>query len=109
MLLAIVLPTTLLGAWWVTHSAPVPTPPAPSSVPELLFEKGILHHASNAALDVLPVAIGLYDWDDLRDILSQRFPDFPCSSDVCTDGVTVIREAGVAGAVSYTHLRAHET
>lgn len=97
MLLAIVLPTTLLGAWWVTHSAPVPTPPAPSSVPELLFEKGILHHASNAALDVLPVAIGLYDWDDLRDILSQRFPDFPCSSDVCTDGVTVIREAGVAG------------
>lgn len=43
----------------------------------LLFEDGILHHGTLTALNTFALFPGTHVWDDLRDSLLQRFPDFP--------------------------------
>lgn len=43
----------------------------------LLFENGILHHATETAARDLDLEAGTHDWEDLCDALDTRFPDFP--------------------------------
>jgi PAS domain-containing protein len=45
----------------------------------LLFEDGALHHANDPAMTRLALMPGTHFWEDLRDSLITRFPDFPCS------------------------------
>ena len=57
---------------------PAVSPPAtPPDSLSLLFDDGVLHHASSAALKKFAFAPGVHVWDDLRDGLLLRFPDFP--------------------------------
>ncbi|MDF3415021.1 PAS domain-containing protein [Sulfitobacter sp. M57] len=58
-------------------TAPVPSPQAePLS---LLFDNGVLHHASTAALKRFSFVPGRHVWEDLRDALLGQFPDLPGS------------------------------
>ncbi|KIN65768.1 PAS/PAC domain protein [Sulfitobacter noctilucae] len=43
----------------------------------LLFDNGVLHHASTGALKRFSLFPGTHVWDDLRDALLPSFPDFP--------------------------------
>lgn len=43
----------------------------------LLFENGILHHATQTAAHTLEMEPGTHDWEDLWDTLVGRFPNFP--------------------------------
>ncbi|MGC1494923.1 MAG: PAS-domain containing protein [Sulfitobacter sp.] len=43
----------------------------------LLFQDGVLHHGTNTALTQLALEPGTHVWDDMRDSLLPRFPDFP--------------------------------
>lgn len=43
----------------------------------LLFENGILHHATQTASHTLEMEAGTHDWEDLWDTLVARFPNFP--------------------------------
>lgn len=43
----------------------------------LLFEDGVLYHATHTALHEFSFFPGANVWDDLRDALLPRFPDFP--------------------------------
>lgn len=49
----------------------------------LLFEDGVLYHATNRALRRFAFFPGASVWDDLRDAVLPRFPDFP--EDVIAD------------------------
>ncbi|KIN62847.1 PAS/PAC domain protein [Sulfitobacter noctilucicola] len=46
----------------------------------LLFDNGVLHHGTFAALSKFSLLPGTHVWDDLRDALLPRFPDFPETS-----------------------------
>ncbi len=59
-----------------TEVAPVDEPLS------LLFEKGLLHHATDRALSAYGLSPGTHIWDDLRSALISRFPQFPES--ICT-------------------------
>lgn len=53
--------------------------PAPMTAEplSLLFDHGILEHASSQAMTQLALLPGLHGWDDLRESVLARFPDFP--------------------------------
>ncbi len=72
--------TTALIARSFLISPPSSAPCLPdvSSEPlALLFDDGILHHGNTDALKRFVFAPGTHVWDDLHDILIERFPDFP--------------------------------
>jgi len=43
----------------------------------LLFDESVLHHATQKALNTFCFLPGTHVWDDLREALMPRFPDFP--------------------------------
>lgn len=43
----------------------------------LLFDDGVLHHGTDAAIARFALQPGTHVWDDLRDTLVSRFPDIP--------------------------------
>ncbi|WP_138069848.1 PAS-domain containing protein [Sulfitobacter sp. EhC04] len=43
----------------------------------LLFDDGVLHHATTPALQRFSLLPGAHLWDDLREALKDSFPDFP--------------------------------
>jgi len=75
----VALLTVLAALWWVgrfaglagdnrgVHLEPI----------TLLFDGGVLQHATHHALAKLALQPGLHDWDDLRGLIGQRFPNFP--------------------------------
>lgn len=52
----------------------------------LLFDKGMLHHATDRALQTYALSPGKHIWDDLRAALIDRFPQFPTNIGVSTSG-----------------------
>ncbi|MGJ5617732.1 PAS-domain containing protein [Sulfitobacter sp. MF3-043] len=48
----------------------------PDEPMSLLFDGGVLHHGTNAALTALALQPGTHGWNDLRDTLVPRFPGF---------------------------------
>ena len=81
MVLGIAVTTALLveRAFYPAHASTALAPDAPIR-PEpsaLLFENGILHHATDTAARDLEMEAGTHDWEDLSDALDARFPDFP--------------------------------
>ncbi len=93
------------AAWWVTRPVRAPRREEPQTLPVLLFENGVLQHASDAALSALPIAIGAHDWDDLRDILLSRFPSFPrCPHPNSVGNTTVFAAQGFGGARSEINI-----
>ncbi len=70
----------VVGATLLLWRQPVPVekPSHPEVEPlSLLFEDGILHHATTRATSQFALLPGQTIWADLRDALINRFPDFP--------------------------------
>lgn len=79
VIVGVVMLTAMTVWWW---SAAPGTAPALKKVDEtppvaLLFRDGILHHATQPAKALLAMEPGAHFWDDMRDGLLARFPDFP--------------------------------
>lgn len=74
-----VLMTVLVALWWTNRQQDqgLITADAGADPVSLLFEDGILHHASPRATGLLSMSAGAHFWDDLRNTLLARFPDFP--------------------------------
>ncbi|WP_299026675.1 PAS-domain containing protein [uncultured Sulfitobacter sp.] len=77
LVLAVALPTIALSVCWALRPAGKNTFVAPRHDTEILFKNGLVEHASDSALALLPIAIGSHNWQDLYDILHQSFPTFP--------------------------------
>lgn len=77
LIFAIVLPTVGVGIWWVLRPKQEVLQIAPVDLPTILFRDGVIEHANSSALERLPIAIGLHNWEDLYDILAPEYPDFP--------------------------------
>lgn len=77
----IAMATSALALWAIcvvpTRNAPQPTFRARPEPIALLFENGILHHATETAARNLAMEAGTHDWEDLCDALVPRFPEFP--------------------------------
>lgn len=71
------LPALAFIAIWMTKQPANTVVAEPSDHPVLLFRDGILEDASPDALAALPVVVGMHDWDDVREMLSERYPDLP--------------------------------
>lgn len=71
--------TAVLSFLWLSRQGPAHDSASPGQRPPeaLLFENGILHHASQDAGLNLGLNPGDHDWSDLRDNVLARFPDFP--------------------------------
>lgn len=72
--------TTAAGAVWLLNRPSVttlPHPPQPEESMSLLFDDGVLHHGTPPALCHLALQPGTHVWDDLRDTMRARFPQFP--------------------------------
>jgi len=56
----------------------------------LLFDEGVLHHGTQTALTTFALVPGAHVWDDLRQSLLARFPNFPKSAtDFSIDSMTL--------------------
>ena len=69
-----------IGVWWWFRSATNSsdfTHTQDNAPLALLFHNGMLHHASDDARYMFALEPGTHFWDDLRDTLLTRFPDFP--------------------------------
>lgn len=73
----VVLPTVALSIWWVLRSAQSTPNMIEPELPMILFKNGVVEHASTAALDHIPIAIGAHNWRDLVDIFLPIYPEFP--------------------------------
>ena len=71
--------TALSGLWWFGRGAPRCAPlRKPGDPPiELLFQSGVLHHASPIALSRFGLVPGAHDWKSFRDRMEPGFPDLP--------------------------------
>ncbi|QFT58286.1 Sensor protein DivL [Sulfitobacter sp. THAF37] len=69
----------LAAVYWLGRAQRNHTPPDVFVEEPLamLFDDGILHHATATALRRFALMPGAHLWDDLRDTLRDRFPDFP--------------------------------
>ncbi|WP_411976355.1 PAS-domain containing protein [Sulfitobacter faviae] len=70
--------TALAALWWLGAAAgrPAAAPPGIDDM-SLLFEEGQLVHGSDHALTRFALAPGYHHWEDIRDALLSRFPEFP--------------------------------
>ncbi|MCX7558227.1 PAS-domain containing protein [Sulfitobacter sp. F26204] len=91
-IVAIALSTTMLTLLCLKASKPpVQTPQIPDTDQmSLLFDDGILHHASTTALKQFAFFPGTHVWDDLRDRLLNRFPDFPETAGSGSEGTMTL-------------------
>ena len=74
--------TTAVLALWAIQRVPAradgsPMATEPAEAVALLFENGILSHATQSAAHTLEMEAGTHDWEDLRETLLARFPTFP--------------------------------
>ncbi|MEP1767230.1 MAG: PAS-domain containing protein [Sulfitobacter sp.] len=72
-----IVPTVILSLWWVFRPAKVEPVNGAEDVAEILLRDGVIEHASEAAIRLLPIAIGSQTWEDLFQILHPNFPLFP--------------------------------
>ena len=87
-LIAVAGATLLLRRQTVT----VEDPPVGQDEPlSLLFEDGMLHHATTRAASQFALLPGQAIWTDLRDTLINRFPDFPEHANTGEQGQITIR------------------
>ncbi len=82
-----------LAVWWTNPRTPRAEPtdwidPDPLA---LLFQNGMLHHATDQARALLSLEPGTHFWDDLRDQLLTRFPDFPANPGTGLQGHTTLQ------------------
>tara|TARA_R110002049_G_scaffold117332_1_gene270415 strand:- start:24858 stop:26396 length:1539 start_codon:yes stop_codon:yes gene_type:complete len=89
---------TAMGALWWLRQDMASAAPAIDAEPDdmaLLFQDGQLQHGNELALTRLALAPGFHDWDDLRDSLLARFPDFPKSAAAGHEGsITLLAADG---------------
>lgn len=71
------LPALAFIAIWTTKQPAKTGAAEPCDYPVLLFRDGVLEDGSPAALGALPVVVGMHDWDDVREMLSEQHPDLP--------------------------------
>lgn len=87
LLVCAVLASGSFAYLWVDYEPRRETPEQPLD-PDIcyLFDHSVLQHASDAAQDLHPLQPGLHEWSDLRDLIVDRFPDFPQSPVVIASG-----------------------
>lgn len=111
MVAGVAVTTAALALWGVgTLSARKGAIPIDESDPEpiaLLFENGILHHATQTATRHLQMQVGIDDWQDLCEALGPRFPDFPQMALSGSRGSQTF-EAVDANGPRQVHMRWHE-
>ncbi len=79
LVLAISMLSATVAVWYMNRGTSIYRGPD-HSVAEplsLLFDGGVLHHGTGAALQRLALHPGTHVWDDLRDALTPHFPDIP--------------------------------
>ena len=78
IVLAAAFTTALAALWWLSTNAgrPAAAPPGIDDM-SLLFEDGELIHGSDSALTRFALAPGHHQWEDIREALLSRFPEFP--------------------------------
>ena len=78
IVLAAAFTTALAALWWLSTAAgrPAAAPPGIDDM-SLLFEDGELIHGSDSALTRFALAPGHHRWQDIREALLSRFPEFP--------------------------------
>ncbi len=84
----------VVGTTFLLRRLPVPVDEHPSPQDEplsLLFEDGMLHHATTRAASQFALLPGKAIWADLRDALINRFPDFPEHANTGQQGQITIR------------------
>jgi PAS domain-containing protein len=77
LILVVVIPLVFLSLWWALRPLPKKSLSAPETSIEILFRDGLVEHATENALSLLPITIGAHNWQDLYEILHSDFPDFP--------------------------------
>lgn len=77
--LAVTIPTIAIGIWWVMRSEFTPVESTRSNIelPVILYRDRVIEHASVAALRLFPIAIGAHSWEDIEEILTPDYPEFP--------------------------------
>lgn len=78
------------------HALPEPT--------ILLFEEGVLHHATQTALTRFALEPGTHIWEDMRDSLLRYFPDFPKNAGAGDHGSITMRTQ-ISGTQEEAHVR----
>lgn len=84
---------TGLGALLFLKRRPAPRPVQADDTADplaLLFEDGVLHHATDRAMQTLALYPGAHVWADLRESLLSRFPDFPETAGTGYKGTLVL-------------------
>jgi len=77
MIMAGIVPTIILSIWWVFRPAKTEPTGHDTDLAEILIKDGVIEHATNAALEILPIAVGSQNWNDLYTIIHPNFPEFP--------------------------------
>ena len=107
--------------WWSCVASPGHKPAnTQDHTPfDLFFRDGMLHHASDEARFMYALEPGTHFWDDLRDKLLTRFPDFPVVPGTGPHGRATVHasdgngpdQAEIAwrGSACWVSLRAHST
>lgn len=113
LICAVVLPTVSLGLWWVSRPQKQSRYRVPADIPAILFRDGVIEHASEAALDQFPIAIGSHNWADLREILALSCPGFPQHLPPQKSGETVVSEGSgeirISWASTWASITFHGT
>ncbi|UOA13321.1 PAS-domain containing protein [Sulfitobacter dubius] len=80
IVLAAACVSALVALWWLSTLG-TRTTKAPPDIDDmsLLFEDGHLIHGSDNALTRFALAPGYHHWEDIREALLTRFPEFPAS------------------------------
>ena len=73
------LATVSIGMWWAQRSVAdsAHVRPEDDNSMSLLFDSGVLHHATDDALSHFAFEPGVHDWADLHNSILARFPNFP--------------------------------
>lgn len=88
LILVVVIPTVAVSVWWVLR--PVKKIENPETATEILFKNGLIEHATETALALLPIAVGVHNWQDLHYILHPTFPEFPVKPHAPLSAITLI-------------------
>lgn len=88
--LVVVFPTVLLSLWWGVRPSKGKPISAPENSAEILFKDGLIEHATEDALSLLPIAIGAHNWQDLHGILHSNFPEFPTQPHAALSPETIV-------------------
>jgi len=102
MVLIGIVPTIILSLWWVFRPAKKVPSEESGEVAEILFKGGVIEHASEAALELLPITIGSQTWEDLFQVVHSNFPQFPAEPHRPNSADTLVY--GTCNEIDHIHI-----